>query len=417
MRKLILLLTLASAALAQNGFYLKPGDRVVFYGDSITDQRLYTTFVETYIVTRFPNMPVTFVHSGWGGDRVTGGGGGPIDQRIERDINPYRPTVVTVMLGMNDGGYRAFDPHLFEIYSGGYQHLVDKIKKDNPGVRLTLIEPSPYDDVTRAPTFEGGYNATLVRYSEFVKQLAEKEGALAADLNTPVVQNLERAKEIDPALAAKLIPDRVHPGPAGHMLMAEALLKAWAGPSVVSDVEIDAASGKAVHTENTRVSNIGHGSPVSWEQLDRCLPMPIDWNANDKLAPLAIKSSDFLGALDRETMRVSNLANGLYILRIDNVEAGRFSASTLASGINLATLAATPMMKQAMDVHALTIKRAGIHNVRWRNVQTPLEADKLPSAGPAMAALDRLDEELAKEQRAAAQPKPHRFELAPVAGK
>jgi len=73
-------------AVAQNGFYLKAGDRVVFYGDSITDQRLYTTFVETYVVTRFPKMPVTFVHSGWGGDRVTGGGGGPIDLRFDGDI-------------------------------------------------------------------------------------------------------------------------------------------------------------------------------------------------------------------------------------------------------------------------------------------------------------------------------------------
>jgi len=54
-------------------FYLKPGDRVVFYGDSITDQRLYTTYIESYCVSRFPNDHFTFIHSGWGGDRVTGG--------------------------------------------------------------------------------------------------------------------------------------------------------------------------------------------------------------------------------------------------------------------------------------------------------------------------------------------------------
>ncbi len=68
------LLTLASAAGAQDAgkpFGIKDGDRVVFYGDSITEQRLYTTLVENYVVTRFPNLHVTFVHSGWGGDRVT----------------------------------------------------------------------------------------------------------------------------------------------------------------------------------------------------------------------------------------------------------------------------------------------------------------------------------------------------------
>src|SRR5437762_10718489 len=86
-------------------FDLKDGDRVVFYGDSITDQRLYTTFAESYVVTRFPTLNIVFTHSGWGGDRVGGGGGGPVDVRLARDVFPYRPTVMTIMLGMNDGGY------------------------------------------------------------------------------------------------------------------------------------------------------------------------------------------------------------------------------------------------------------------------------------------------------------------------
>ena len=106
-----LFLILASVSLAsaqeKSGFYLKDGDRVVFYGDSITDQRLYTTFAETYVVTRFPRMNIFFVHSGWGGDRVSGGGGGPIDLRLKRDVFAYHPTVMTIMLGMNDGSYRA----------------------------------------------------------------------------------------------------------------------------------------------------------------------------------------------------------------------------------------------------------------------------------------------------------------------
>ncbi len=71
-----LILASAGLAIAQTGFYLKDGDRVVFYGDSITDQRLYSTFTESYVVTRFPTMNVAFTHSGWGGDRVSGGAAG-----------------------------------------------------------------------------------------------------------------------------------------------------------------------------------------------------------------------------------------------------------------------------------------------------------------------------------------------------
>src|ERR1043166_7025618 len=195
------------------GVALKDGDRVVFYGDSITDQRLYTTFAETYVVTRFPKMNVAFVHSGWGGDRVTGGGGGPADVRLWRDVLPYKPTVMTVMLGMNDGRYRAYDQAIFDEFATGYKHIVDSVKRSFPGIRITVIVPSPYDDVTRAPTFEGGYNKVLLRYGDFLKELAAREKLSVADLNTSVVAALQKANSADAAAAARIVPDRVHPGP------------------------------------------------------------------------------------------------------------------------------------------------------------------------------------------------------------
>ncbi|MFL6466085.1 MAG: GDSL family lipase, partial [Bryobacteraceae bacterium] len=64
-RRLCPFLLIVCSALGADSFYLKNGDRVVFYGDSITDQRLYTTFVEDYVVTRFPRRNIRFVHSGW----------------------------------------------------------------------------------------------------------------------------------------------------------------------------------------------------------------------------------------------------------------------------------------------------------------------------------------------------------------
>src|SRR5919197_1212979 len=138
------LLTLVALQAHAGSFALKDGDRVVFYGDSITDQRLYTTFTETYVVTRFPRLNVRFVHSGWGGDRVTGGGGGPIDVRLRRDVFAYNPTVMTIMLGMNDASYTGFSNQIFEVYTKGYEHIIKSLKEHLPGLRLTLIRPSPF---------------------------------------------------------------------------------------------------------------------------------------------------------------------------------------------------------------------------------------------------------------------------------
>src|SRR3712207_1747378 len=98
----VVLVGLASAARGVDGFHLRDGDRVLFYGDSITERGLYTAIVETYVVTRYPGLDVSFVNAGWGGDTVRGGTGGPINIRLGRDVLPERPTVMTIMLGMND---------------------------------------------------------------------------------------------------------------------------------------------------------------------------------------------------------------------------------------------------------------------------------------------------------------------------
>ena len=401
---------LASQCLAAQGaFALRDGDRVVFFGDSITDQRLYTTFAETYVITRFPRLNISFVHSGWGGDRVTGGGGGPMDVRIWRDVLPYNPTVLTIMLGMNDGRYKAYDQPIFDEFATGYKHIVDTVKRQLPGVRITLIQPSPYDDVTRAPLFDGGYNQVLLRYSDFLKQLATDQKLGLADLNNPVVASLQKANAADPIGAAKLLPDRVHPAAAGHLLMAEALLRAWHAPAMISEVELDAGRKDPVRQTNTHVTDIQRSAQgLLWTQLDDALPMPI--NTADPLVALAVRSSDFVAVLNQQPLKVRGLPGARYSLNIDGEPAGVFNAPQLTEGINLAELA-TPMARQAAEVHALTLRHNNIHAARWRQVQVPMEKSNSSHLSKALDALDELEAAVIKEQRAAAQPRPRRFEL------
>lgn len=409
---LALALALASAALAQGKFSLKDGDRLVFYGDSITDQRLYTTFIETYVVTRFPRLKVWFVHSGVGGDRVTGGWAGPIDVRLPRDVIAYKPTVMTIMLGMNDASYRGWDDAIFKTYATGYQHIIDTMKHALPGIRITVVQPSPYDDVTRPPNIDDGYNAVLIRYGQFVKELGEREHLLVADLNAPVVSMLEKAKAADAELAKKIIEDRVHPGPGGHLIMAEALLKAWNAPATVASVEIDAAAQRVAHSENAKVASLEAGSSLSWTEDDDALPLPLPLEKDFKDVGLAIHSSDFVQALDQEPLKVTGLTAARYVLKIDGEKVGDYTREQLAQGINLA-LESTPMIKQASRVHDLTLKHNDIHFARWRDVQVTLQDYKFAGEQAAVDALDKLEDQIVQQQRAAAQPKPRHYELAP----
>ena len=422
MRKLVCaLIALASAAAAfgADGFFLKNGDRVVFYGDSITDQRLYTVLTETYVVTRYPNLNAAFIHSGWGGDRVTGGGGGPIDVRLQRDVLAYKPTVMTIMLGMNDGHYQPPDPEKEKTFFTGYEYIVNTMRKADPGVRITAILPSPYDDVTRPPLFAGGYNGVLVNYSRWLADYAKQNNLAVADFNAPMVAMLQKANAADPAAAQKILPDRVHPAISGHLIMAEQLVKAWNGRPVVASVSIDAsaATPKLDSEDHAKISDLKGGNGVSWTEMDDALPLPFaEWTQGNAgaLMALTIRSSDVTEALNQEPLKVSGLKSGNYTLQIDGKPVGTFSAADLAQGINLATLD-TPMAQQAAEVHSLTVAHTTIHNDRWRNIQVPLAKYNLSEAKPAMDQLDSLETALIAKQHEVAQPRAHTFQLVPGA--
>jgi uncharacterized protein YbcC (UPF0753/DUF2309 family) len=132
----------------------------------------------------------------------------------------------------------------------------------------------------------------------------------------------------------------------------------------------------------------------------------------DPLLALALKASDFTAKLNQQTLKVSRLAAGSYKLSIDGAAAGTFTAAQLAAGVNLAELP-TPMRDQAAAVHALTLQRAAIHNTRWRQVQVPLEKSTSPELHDALKALDQLASALRTQQRVAAQPLAHSYELTP----
>ena len=397
-------------------FYLKDGDRVVFYGDSITEQKLYTTYIETYCISRFPDRHFSFVHSGWGGDRVSGGGGGPIEVRLKRDVIAYKPTVVTICLGMNDGGYRAFDQNIYDTYVNGYRSIIETLKKELPGVRLTLLTAPAFDDVTRPPSFPGGYNEQLVNMGKAVATLAKEYKLTLADTNAPMVKMLEDAKRSNPEGALKLIPDRVHPGPGGHLVMAAAVLKAWKAPSSVAEIEIDASRKRVVRKSNSKISDLEvNASGLSFTHEDKTLPWPL--HRSPEKNPDMILALDVTG-YDREfndyRLKVTGLNPGNYEVKADGVSVGIVKSEDLSAGIDLAGLPLFPTNQQAQTVLNLTNKHNGIHNTRWRGIQMSVPytpAGVTDEIVKKMFELDAQEAEVVKEEIAETASKPHKIEI------
>jgi len=403
------LFCLAAPALAGEPpapFALRDGDRVVFYGDSITQEGGYGRFVEEYVRTHFPRWDVRFYNAGVGGDTVRGGWAGTIDVRLERDVIALKPTVVTIMLGMNDGGYKRFDPTTLSAFGEGYRALVAKLRQALPGVRLTFIRSSPFDDVARPPQFAPGYDDALRRLGCYVATLGEKEKATVVDFRDPVNAGIAAVLKENPDLARQVVPDRIHPGPAGHAVMGATLLRAWNAPSLVAHVEIDAAAKTVVAAENTEVSGLATAEGgISWTELDRALPLPLNWD--DATVELAQRAGADLESVDDQRLVVTGLATGRYELRIDGQPVETFDADALARGLNLARYG-TPMRGQAFPV---AWSAGDGHDLQKLRRQLLVAAEKDPPLQATIDVLGARDEAAQKARSEEATPKSRRFDL------
>ncbi len=399
---------LLCAADAQS-FYLKSGDTVVFYGDSITAQNLYNQWVELYTVTRFPSMRVHFYGAGVGGDRVSGGSGGPIDERLARDVFAHKPTVVTVMLGMNDGGYRTTTDDIQNTYTKGFEHLLESIHTNAPGARITLLGPSPFDEVTRPAEFPGGYNAVMLHFADLDQDLARKYGAAFVNLNPPVVQVLGKAQAADPAIAKLILPDRVHPEVIAHWAMAEALLKGWNAPALVSSVAIDARAAKVTDAQNATVEPVERDKDVvRWTETEKSLPLA--FNRKNETERLLLEFTDLEKQLNLEPLLVTGLAAGQYQLTIDDKLVGAFSADELTRGINLADYD-TPMRAQSQRVSWKISDHVEAHYIHMQMQIKKVDTGGQPGKPDVLDGFENFLEDSIYDEAA---PKPHVFSLSPV---
>lgn len=394
-------LCLPGMPVGAQGFYLHHGDRVTFYGDSITAQRYYTRDIQDFAETRYPALQVTYHNAGVSGDKVSGGYAGDAAERVARDVRPWDPTVITVMLGMNDGDYVAPDPKIFADYQGGYEKLIALLRAAAPAARITLIENTAYDEITHGTEFSG-YMATTEGNAKATPALARREGLPVVDDELPVREMLERAKAADASLASLLIPDRIHPSEPLHWVMAEAVMKAWHVDPVVSAVTLSAKSRSVLRSERTEVSGVtASGNGLAWDQLDEALPLPL--NLGNPLMNFVLKIGD-LAAWDEETLSVDDLPAGPYKLAIDGTSVGTFSAEQLASGVNLALLK-TPMWDEAREYDSALERRSELEDadfVLYAETDLKDSAAKVLRAGEA---------EFEQKAQAALQLKKHHYVL------
>lgn len=425
-------LVLAVRALAAD-FPVHDGDRIVFLGDSITEQRLYTTYLEAYTLTRYPAWKLTFRNVGWGGDtswlrqRAHPDEGAlftasesqqqamvedAVKRGLERDVLPLHPTAVTIKFGMNDHSYQPFREDIFRAYVRSQAQLAKVLQA--AGARVAFLTPQPIEEKRPDPD-KDVRNQSLRRFSDGLKEVAARENALFVDQFDPYMALMLHERAANPA-AIIGGGDAVHPGPAGHTLMAWAILKAMSAPAAVSRAEIAAPAGTVAAAEHCAISNVKVADGgLTFDRLDEALPMPIDVRAKP-----ALKLAPVLDDLSRYDLKVTGLAPGSYEVKIDGEPVTRASQAELAAVLNLSDLPG-PVTEQGRAVLSLVFQKNDVFFRRWRDVQLfslPAWAENSASAEGRAAELAKLDKRIAEfESRidAARQPILRHFELKPVA--
>ncbi len=338
------------------GLGLKDGDRFIFIGDSITHGCLYTQYVENYFYTRYPNMRIHFRNAGVSGDRAQ-----DVLNRFDEDIAAFKPTVATILLGMNDGSYKDFDKGIFDTYAKGMTELLDRLKAIN--CRVIIMSPTMFDHqawdirIKEKPDYAKGrvvtgYNGVLAYYGKWLQETARERKLGFVDLFGPLNLHTVQQRRKNPDFT--LIQDAIHPGPDGSFIMAYSLLKqsGEAGPIFNSGVRLVSGQWQSLNPAIVTEVKGNPGRSVSYTVKPRSLPWTEYGNA-----PIGTKLTRAGHTASQESHIATGLINGRYDFRMNGQLVGTWDERALSVHAEIEEDPDSPTYQQAMKVVALNKKR------------------------------------------------------------
>jgi lysophospholipase L1-like esterase/predicted esterase len=206
---------------AQRRPVLKNGDRVVFFGDSITEAGAreggYNRLVEQGLEQGKPPLAPELIGAGISGNKVP-----DLQQRLERDVLAKKPTLVVVYIGINDVWHsERGEGTPREAFATGLRGLVDQITA--AGARVILCTPSVIGEKTDG---SNKLDAMLEDYAGMTRKIAAEASCQLVDLRKSFLDQL-RTSNTGNKSSGILTSDGVHLNQAGNRLVADCVLKAF----------------------------------------------------------------------------------------------------------------------------------------------------------------------------------------------
>lgn len=197
---------------------LYSSDRIVFFGDSITEQGEqpggYVALLRDTLATTLPG--ITIVNAGISGNRVP-----QLQERLDRDVLSQKPTVVVIYIGINDVWHfeKRGTGTSKDQYEAGLRDVVSRIQKT--GARVVLCTPSVIGEQHHG---NNKFDTVLDEYSRITHGIAKDLGARLCNLRQAFVEYLSAHNPANKEEGI-LTHDSVHLNDRGNRLVAETVLK------------------------------------------------------------------------------------------------------------------------------------------------------------------------------------------------
>ncbi len=321
----ILLTAITAFAKEAKSDLLPANARVAIIGDSITEQKLYSKYIETYLLACTGRSDIKCFQFGWGGETASG-----FKARLENDLSAFEPTVATLCYGMNDGHYVPYAAPIGQDYEANMRAVVTKLK--DLGVKSIVTgTPGAVDTTFFKKISPAAYNDNLAHLAAIDHKLADEFHTAFADLHKDMEDAMTKAKAALGAEYDVCGRDGVHPQPNGHLLMAAAYLKALGLDGNIGEITVD-LKGASTATEGHKAT----GANGNAEVVSSKWPFCFDGDAKSSGGTRSILPfCKFNEDLNRFTLKVKNLDTEKAKVTW-GTESKEFTKEQLSQGINLA---------------------------------------------------------------------------------
>lgn len=208
-------------------FAIKPGQTLLFTGDSITDCGRrganapmgsgYASMVSDLITAKYPAHRLNVINTGIGGNTVR-----DLSNRWTDDVIRHQPDWLSIKIGINDlhRWLRNVPDTVVtpDEFADLYDKILARVKKETKA-NVILVDPFYISTDKSVDSFRSLVLKNLPLYIKTVEKMARKYKTRRVKTHEVYQQQLKYH------LPDKFCPEPVHPNPTGHLVIAQAWLK------------------------------------------------------------------------------------------------------------------------------------------------------------------------------------------------